>query len=79
MITFCSTPKVNYPGATAVVLNGRYYVTTPLQSPSFVVIGPKDQDAISSIINPNLPIYGIDINSKFEIKPGQKNGTNEAI
>ena len=47
----------------------------PATKPFFLSggIGPKDQDAISSIINLNLPIYGIDINSKFEIEPGQKN------
>ena len=46
----------------------------PATKPFFLSggIGPKDQDAISSIINLNLPIYAIDINSKFEIKPGQK-------
>lgn len=47
----------------------------PAKKPFFLSggIGPKDQDAISSIINLNLPIYAIDINSKFEIEPGQKN------
>ena len=32
---FLFDTKGELPGATAVVLNGRYYVTTPLQSPSF--------------------------------------------
>ena len=36
-------------------------------------IGPGDQDNIASIINLNLPLYAIDINSKFEIKPALKN------
>ena len=36
-------------------------------------IGPGDQKAIASIINLNLPLYAIDINSKFEIEPGLKN------
>jgi len=36
-------------------------------------IGPGDQNAIASIINLNLPLYAIDINSQFEIEPGLKN------
>lgn len=36
-------------------------------------IGPGDQRAIASIIALNLPLYAIDINSKFEIEPGIKN------
>ena len=36
-------------------------------------IGTEDKNAIESIINLNLPIYAIDINSGFEIEPGLKN------
>lgn len=36
-------------------------------------IGPEDQDAIASIISLNLPLYGVDINSKFEDQPALKN------
>lgn len=36
-------------------------------------IGPEDQGAIASIINLNLPLYALDINSKFESEPGLKN------
>ena len=36
-------------------------------------IGTEDKSAIASIINLNLPIYAIDINSRFEIEPGLKN------
>ena len=36
-------------------------------------IGPGDQNAIASIINLNLPLCAIDINSQFEIEPGLKN------
>ncbi len=36
-------------------------------------IGPEDQKGIASIISLNLPLYAIDINSKFESKPGLKN------
>ena len=36
-------------------------------------IGPDDSLAIASIIKLNLPLYAIDVNSKFEIEPGLKN------
>jgi phosphoribosylanthranilate isomerase len=36
-------------------------------------IGPNDCVAIASIIKLNLPLYAIDVNSKFEIEPGFKN------
>lgn len=47
----------------------------PTTKPFFLSggIGPKDQGAIASIISLNLPLYAIDINSKFEIEPGLKN------
>ena len=34
---------------------------------------PSDCVAIASIIKLNLPLYAIDVNSKFEIEPGFKN------
>ena len=49
----------NYPSAKPFFLSGG--------------IGPKDQSAIASIINLNLPLYAIDINSQFESEPGLKN------
>ena len=36
-------------------------------------IGHKDQGIIESIINLNLPLYAVDINSKFEDQPALKN------
>ncbi|WP_378177344.1 phosphoribosylanthranilate isomerase [Aquimarina sp. SS2-1] len=36
-------------------------------------IGLEEIDKIKAILKTDLPIYGIDINSKFEIKPGLKN------
>ena len=49
----------NYPSAKPFFLSGG--------------IGPGDQNAIASIINLNLPLCAIDINSQFEIEPGLKN------
>ena len=47
----------------------------PAAKPFFLSggIGPADQGAIASIINLNLPLYALDINSKFEREPGLKN------
>ena len=47
----------------------------PYEKPFFLSggIGLKDVLAIQKIINSNLPIYALDINSKFEIEPGLKN------
>jgi phosphoribosylanthranilate isomerase len=47
----------------------------PYQKPFFLSggIGLKDVLAIQKIIDSNVPIYALDINSKFEIEPGLKN------
>jgi len=46
-----------------------------LKKPFFLSggIGPDDSVAIASINKLNLPLYAVDINSKFEIEPGFKN------
>jgi len=52
------------------VLNN-YNSTTP-----FILsggIGVQEVDKVKAILRTELPIYGIDINSKFEDKPGLKN------
>ncbi len=48
----------NYPSSTPFILSGG--------------IGLEEIDKIKSILNTKLPIHGIDVNSKFEIKPGLK-------
>ena len=50
----------------------QYYPST---KPFFLSggIGTGDHNAIASIINLNLPLYAIDINSQFESEPGLKN------
>ena len=47
----------------------------PYEKPFFLSggIGLKDVLAIQKIIDSNVPIYALDINSKFEIEPGLKN------
>ena len=36
-------------------------------------IGLEEMEAVNEILKTNLPIYAIDVNSKFEIEPGLKN------
>lgn len=47
----------------------------PFEKPFFLSggIGPEDVEEVKKIINSNLPIYALDVNSKFESKPGVKN------
>lgn len=46
-----------------------------LEKPFFLSggISPDDIEAIKEITQSGLPVYGVDINSKFEIEPGLKN------
>jgi|TARA_Y100000385_G_C13001313_1_gene597372 phosphoribosylanthranilate isomerase len=36
-------------------------------------IGPEDYKKINSLLNLDLPVFAIDVNSKFELSPGLKN------
>ena len=47
----------------------------PFRKPFFLSggIGLEDVESVQEIIKSNLPIYALDINSKFELKPGLKN------
>jgi phosphoribosylanthranilate isomerase len=46
----------------------------PFEKPFFLSggIGLKDVDEVQKIMKSNLPIYALDVNSKFESKPGIK-------
>ena len=47
----------------------------PYEKPFFLSggIGLQDIEEVQKIINSSLPIHALDVNSKFEIKPGLKN------
>ena len=47
----------------------------PFSKPFFLSggIGPNDAESVKEIEKKGLPIYAVDINSKFEDKPGLKN------
>ncbi|GAA4271057.1 phosphoribosylanthranilate isomerase [Aquimarina gracilis] len=49
----------NYPSTTPLILSGG--------------IGLEEIEKIKAILKTDLPIYAIDVNSKFEIEPGLKN------
>lgn len=57
--TFDWTALKNYPSKTPFILSGG--------------IGLNEIDNLKAILNTDLPIYAIDVNSKFEIEPGLKN------
>ena len=46
----------------------------PFDKPFFLSggVGMKDVEEVQKIMKSNLPIYALDVNSKFETKPGVK-------
>jgi phosphoribosylanthranilate isomerase len=53
----------------------------PLQKPFFLSggIGPHDLEAIKVLKKTNLPLYALDVNSKFETAPALKNSSALSI
>jgi phosphoribosylanthranilate isomerase len=72
---FLFDTKGDLPGGNGRRFDWSVLQDYPLTKPFFLSggIGPGDQSAIASIISLNLPLYAIDINSKFEREPGLKN------
>ena len=72
---FLFDSKGELPGGNGYHFNWSVLREYPSAKPFFLSggIGPEDKSEIKSIISLNLPIYAIDINSKFEIEPGLKN------
>ncbi len=62
-------------GGNGIQFDWRVLENYPFEKPFFLSggIGLDDVKKIKEITNSTLPIYGIDINSKFESKPGFKN------
>lgn len=69
---FLFDTKGEKPGGNGTVFNWKILQYYPSQKPLFLSggIGLGDIEKIKKM---NLPIYAIDVNSKFEIKPGLKN------
>ena len=72
---FLFDSKGELPGGNGSHFNWSILREYPSAKPFFLSggIGPEDKSEITSIISLNLPLYAIDINSKFEIEPGLKN------
>ena len=72
---FLFDTKGELPGGNGMRFDWSVLKAYPSQKPFFLSggIGPDDSAAVASIIKLNLPLYAVDINSKFEIEPGLKN------
>jgi len=62
-------------GGNGIHFNWSVLTKYPYYKPFFLSggIGPNDENKIKEILNLDLPIYALDVNSKFEIEPGLKN------
>lgn len=65
------TKGKNY-GGNGIIFNWEILKNYPSKKP-FFLSGGIGVAEISKIKQLNLPLFAIDVNSKFEIKPGQKN------
>jgi phosphoribosylanthranilate isomerase len=72
---FLFDTKGKLPGGNGTTFDWRILEKYPSSKPFFLSggIGIEELDSIKEISKTNLPLYAIDINSKFEIEPGLKN------
>ncbi|CAN1521840.1 TrpF Phosphoribosylanthranilate isomerase [Flavobacteriaceae bacterium] len=72
---FLFDTKGKLPGGNGTTFDWRILENYPSKKPFFLSggIGIEEMDSIYEISKTNLPIYAIDINSRFEIEPGLKN------
>jgi phosphoribosylanthranilate isomerase len=72
---FLFDTKGKLPGGNGTTFDWKILEKYPSSKPFFLSggIGIEELDSIKEISKTNLPIYAIDINSKFEIEPGLKN------
>ena len=69
---FLFDTKGKLPGGNGLTFNWQILQQYKLTKP-FFLSGGIGLDEIENIKKLNLPIYAIDVNSKFEIEPGLKN------
>jgi phosphoribosylanthranilate isomerase len=69
---FLFDTKGELPGGNGTTFNWNLLKKYPSNKP-FFLSGGIGIEEIKQIKDMNLPIYGIDVNSKFEIQPGLKN------
>lgn len=72
---FLFDTKGKLPGGNGTTFDWKVLENYPSTKPFFLSggIGNEELTAIKEIIKTNLPIYAIDVNSKFELQPGLKN------
>lgn len=72
---FLFDTKGKLPGGNGTTFDWKVLEQYPSTKPFFLSggIGIEEIEAVNEISKTNLPVYAIDINSKFEIEPGLKN------
>jgi phosphoribosylanthranilate isomerase len=72
---FLFDTKGKLPGGNGTTFDWKVLEKYPSTKPFFLSggIGIEEMDAVNEILKANLPVYAIDVNSKFEIEPGFKN------
>ena len=72
---FLFDTKGRKPGGNSYVFNWELLKDYPLQTPFILSggIGLDEVENVKTILGTHLPIYAIDVNSKFEEEPGLKN------
>jgi phosphoribosylanthranilate isomerase len=72
---FLFDTKGKLPGGNGTTFDWKILENYPSTKPFFLSggIGIEEIETIKEILKTNLPVYAIDVNSKFEIEPGLKN------
>jgi phosphoribosylanthranilate isomerase len=72
---FLFDTKGKLPGGNGTTFDWKVLENYPSTKPFFLSggIGLEELEAVKEITKTNLPVYAIDVNSKFEIEPGLKN------
>ena len=72
---FLFDTKGKLPGGNGTTFDWKVLENYPSNKPFFLSggIGNNEMEAVKEIAKTNLPLYAIDVNSKFEIEPGLKN------
>lgn len=72
---FLFDTKGKLPGGNGTTFDWKVLEKYPSNKPFFLSggIGIAEMGAVNEISKTNLPLYAIDVNSKFEIEPGLKN------
>jgi phosphoribosylanthranilate isomerase len=72
---FLFDTKGKLPGGNGSGFDWNILASYPSQKPFFLSggIGPENITQIKNMLKVNLPLYAIDVNSKFEVAPANKN------